>query len=244
MSDPLGEAAGGWRLESHDGRIELRSTQPSGAAEPGAVCVDFVGGKMGYSRRVPGSRLLFRAIGTGTGGSGGLPSVIDATAGLGRDAFLLACKGYRVMAIERSPIVAALLEDGMRRAMENPAVRETLDDRLRFVTGDARVILRELPPAERPDVVYVDPMFPARAKAAMVKKESVALRAVVGADQDAAELLDAARVAARRRVVVKRMRHAPPIAPGVVRTYEGKSVRFDVYSPAPDPGPRTPGLPD
>lgn len=232
MTDPVGDAAGGWRLEAREGRLELRSTR---AGEPGTVCVDFVGGKMGYSRRVPGSRLLFRAIGSGGGRSGGLPSVIDATAGLGRDAFLLACRGYRVMAIERSPIVAALLEDGIKRALADPAVRETLGDRLRFVTGDARVLLRQLLASEAPDVVYLDPMFPARAKAAMVKKESIALRAVVGADEDAAELLDAARAVARRHVVVKRMRLAPPIAPGVIRTYEGKSVRFDIYRPNPEP---------
>lgn len=219
MSHPPPSSA--WRLVTSEGRLELRPTNPGG---PGAVYVDFVGGPLGYSRRVPGERLLFRAVGK-------VESVIDATAGLGRDAFLLACKGYRVTAIERSPTIAALLEDGMTRAMSDPGVCQAMGDRLRVVRADARVFLRELPSAETPDVVYLDPMFPPRAKSAKVKKESIALRDVVGSDEDSAGLLEAARAIARRHVVVKRMLHAPPIAPGVTRSYEGKSTRFDVYPP-------------
>ena len=221
MSDPN---PADWRLVMGEGRLELRSTRAGGA---GAVCVDFVGGNMGYRRRVPGSVLLFRAVGF----RGGPPRVVDATAGLGRDAFLLACRGCTVTAVERSPVIAALLEDGMSRAMADPEVREALGGRLRFVMGDARDVLRQLPAGQSPDVVYLDPMFPPRTKSARVKKESIALRAVVGADADAAELLAVARAAARRHVVVKRMAEAPPIAPDVLRRYQGKTTRFDVYAP-------------
>ena len=213
-----------WQLVSDHGRLELHSTRPGG---PGSVYVNFVGGKMGYSRRVPGERLLFRAIGAE------MLSVIDATAGLGRDAFILACKGYHVTAIERSPIVCALLEDGLRRALADPSVCDALGGRLRFVHAEARDYLRGLPSAEAPDVVYLDPMFPPRRKAAQVKKESLALRAVVGGDEDAAELLAVARATARRHAVIKRMIDAPPLAPDVARSYKGKSTRFDVYAPAP-----------
>src|ERR1041384_889776 len=82
-------------------RLELRFLQPGG---PGPLCVDFVGGRLGYARRVNQSRLLFRAIGS----AGVRPTVLDATAGLGRDAFWLAWRGCRVTAIERSPILFAL----------------------------------------------------------------------------------------------------------------------------------------
>jgi 16S rRNA (guanine1516-N2)-methyltransferase len=204
-------------------RLELRSSQTAGSS---AVYVDFVHGALGYSRRVGGSRLLFRAIGS----VARAPNVIDATAGLGRDAFLLACKGHTVTAIERSPIIAALLQDGIKRALSDSDLREFLHARLRLVQADARVFLKDLPVEQAPDVVYLDPMFPPRTKSAMVKKEAIVLRAVVGGDEDAAELLEAARAVARRHVVVKRMRHAPPIAPGVARTYEGKTTRYDVYN--------------
>lgn len=223
MSDAAYEPRN-WQLIEAGGRLELQCTQAGG---PGAVFVDFVGGAMGYSRRVPGERLLFRAIGPVSKS----PFVIDATAGLGRDAFVLACHGHRVVAIERSPTIAALLEDGLRRAMQSAEVRAALGDRLRLVSGDARQVLRDWPAHDAPDVIYLDPMFPPRRKSALVKKEAIALRDVVGADDDAGELLDLARRIARRHVVVKRMRHAPPIAAGVARTYEGTSIRFDVHAP-------------
>lgn len=224
MTRPVSEDdAGRWRLVEADGRLELRTTEDG----PGPVFVDFVDGPLGYSRRVPGSRLLFQAVGIK---GGYLPTIIDATAGLGRDAFVLACRGCTVTAIERSPTIAALLEDGMKRAMADPSVRQALGGRLRFITADARDYLRAMPEPDRFDVVYLDPMFPARQKSAMVKKESMALRGVVGADGDAVDLLEAARKAARRRVVVKRMLHAPPIGPGATHSHRGKSTRFDVYA--------------
>lgn len=188
--------------------------------------MDFVGGKLGYSLRVLGALLLWKAV----AGRGGVRRVVDATAGLGRDAFLLACKGCEVTGVERSPIIAALLDDGLRRALADDRVGRVIGDRLRFIHADARHYLRALGPGDAPDVVYMDPMFPERAKSALVKKESQALRGVVGADDDAAELLAAARAVALRHVVVKRPRHAPPLAPDVTRACEGKSTRFDVYA--------------
>lgn len=223
MSSEL-QSSDEWHLAVTADRVELRSSQP-GRIRP--VYVDFIGGDLASSRRADGSRLLFHAIGR----LGATSTVIDATAGLGRDAFLLAHRGYRVTAIERSPIIATLLEDGIRRAMLVAELQEVFRDRFRLVVGDARTFLQQLAPAEAPDVVYLDPMFPPRTKAAKVKKESIVLRQIVGSDEDAGELLQAARAIARRHVVVKRMRYSPTIAPGVTRTYEGKSTRYDVYSP-------------
>ena len=45
--------------------------------------------------------------------------MLDATAGLGRDAFVLASLGCQVTLIERVPAVAALLENGIERALLN-----------------------------------------------------------------------------------------------------------------------------
>jgi 16S rRNA (guanine1516-N2)-methyltransferase len=222
-------------------QLELRTVHPSGF---GPVYVDFVGGSMGFSVRTGGTRLLFSAIGL----SGARPlTVLDATAGLGRDAFLLALKGCRVTALERSPVVAALLQDGLERARAVPelhlALRGTRADagstqdkagglNLRVVIADARAYLESLRPADAPDVVYLDPMFPPKKKSAEVKKEMRVLRRVVGDDPDAAELLDVARRVARRHVVVKRMRLATPLGPDPTRTYPGQSTRYDVYAAA------------
>ena len=171
----------------------------------------------GRSRREP----LARALGART------RTVIDATAGLGQDAFLLACLGYRVTAIERAPVLAVLLRDGLARAAADPVQRNALGDRLCVITGDARLLLREMTP---PDAVFLDPMFPPkRRKSALARKEIQIIRRVVGDDPDALELFAVARASARERVVVKRPTSAPPLAPRPSMSYVSKLVRYDVY---------------
>lgn len=216
------DAAGGVRLVVTARRLELRLNRPDA---PGPVYVDFVGGPLGYSRRVNRLGLLFRAVGWHTGAR----VLVDATAGLAHDAFRLAYGGFEVVAIERSPVLGALIQDGIDRASAVEALRDVTDRRLRLVVGDARHVLPRLASATGPDVVYLDPMFPPKRKSALVKKDMRVLRAVVGDDDDAGELFAVARRVARRRVVVKRMRHAPPLAPDPTRVIKGKTTRYDVY---------------
>ena len=206
-----------------DDRLELR--EPQHRVAP--LFVDFVAGatahrrKSGQSRKQP----LARAIGIKGAGC----TVLDATAGLGRDAFLLACLGCTVTGVERSPILCALLADGLRRATESldPSLQAIIG-RLHFVHADARTYLMEDSKIAPPEVVYLDPMFPSRNKSALEGREIRVCRALVGADDDADELLHVARRVARRRVVVKRHRHAPPLdRPDFEIT--GRTVRYDVY---------------
>ncbi len=203
-------------------RLELQSSERGG---PGPLYVDFVGGAMGYARRRNRFGLLFQAIGFRSG----RPTVLDATAGLGRDAFRLAYHGCRVVALERSPVLAALLTDGVARALRDPDVQEQLADRLHVLQADARDYLRTLASTDAPDVVYLDPMFPPKKKSALVKVEMRTLRRLVGDDPDARELFDLARVVARQRVVVKRHRLAPPLAEKPTASLCDKTTRYDVY---------------
>ena len=156
------------------------------------------------------------------------PSILDATAGLGRDAFVLASLGCDVALIERQPLIAALLEDGLSRAQGDPLVGPIVA-RMRLLNGDAIALMRAWR-RDVPQVVYLDPMFPHRDKSALVKKEMRLFRPLVGDDDDAHSLLQAALDLASHRVVVKRPRKAPAIgdvAPGYV--LEGNSSRFDIY---------------
>lgn len=118
-------------------RLELCFPQRGG---PGPLYVDFVGGPLGYARRVNRLGLLFQAVGFRSG----RPTVLDATAGLGRDAFRLAYHGCRVTAIERSLILFALLQDGLERAARVPEINEHLGDRLHLLHADARGFLQQL----------------------------------------------------------------------------------------------------
>jgi len=206
-------------------RLEIR---PTGDNLPGPVYVDFTGGALDYRRRFGGGRKqpLGRAVGLKANLT---PTVFDATAGLGRDAFILACLGCKVHLFERSPIVGALLEDGLYRGMADPAIGALIRSRMTLTTGDSRELLRELRHG-KPEVIYLDPMYPHRAKSALVKKEMRILRALVGDDQDSPDLLRMALQHAQKRVVVKRPKTATSIeGPRPSISISSKNSRFDVY---------------
>ena len=205
-----------------DGRLALKS--PQGRETP--LAVEFSGGKQGYrlaADRVRHERLV-KAL-------GGVPDqakqVIDATGGLGRDALVMAQAGFQVDIVERSPIVHAMLADGLARLQrEEPSLAQ----RLTLYQGDSVDRLQHCD--SKPWAIYLDPMFPQRQKSAAVKKDLLWLQQLEAAPSADGErdLLDAARTLADKRVVVKRPARAPALA-GQAPSYslDGKSVRFDVY---------------
>ena len=198
--------------------LELRNNRDP---QVGPVCVDFSHLDLRpYSPNLSRRQPLARALGKKA------RTVVDATAGYCQDALLFALMGYRTTAIERSPVVLALARDGLRRLTARAGI--TLDKRLRLIEGDGRVLLPSITPP--PEVIYLDPMFPPkRKKSAAVKKEMRLLRALVGDDSDAHELLEISRRVALDRVVVKRPDDAPPLAPDPSMSLAGKLVRYDVY---------------
>ncbi len=171
-------------------------------------------------------------------------TVIDATAGWGKDAWLLASLGCRVLAVERSSVVAVLLKDGLLRAGTRSP--QTLE-RLSVLAADSRDLLRRIAQAGqgssveglpeeaqgfvRPDVVYLDPMFAGAERRKTAEKYPMrVLRRLVGADGDARELFDCAMQAAGRRVVVKRpAKGSMDFGVKPVATHQGKGFCFDVY---------------
>ncbi|MDO3722934.1 class I SAM-dependent methyltransferase [Marinobacter sp. chi1] len=202
--------------------------QVTGKGAPGPVCVDFVAGKMGYRREHGGGvgQLVAKAVGMQK--TKAALHVLDATAGLGQDGFVLASLGCTVTLFERNPIIHALLADGLARAALNVDCAPIVE-RMTLMSGSSIDWLSEAGP-DAVDVVYLDPMFPHRDKSALVKKEMQVFRQVVGDDEDSAQLLAAALDCARYRVVVKRPRKAPSIEGTEPATVvEGKSSRYDIY---------------
>jgi 16S rRNA (guanine1516-N2)-methyltransferase len=210
--------------------------QERGPGAAGPVYVDFLSGPLAHRRRFGGGRnqALAKAIGLNRGSP---PRVLDVTAGLGRDAFVLACLGCQVEMVERSPVIAALLRDGLQRALADPEVGAIVRTRLNLRVSEGRVFMGELGKRQvqngyRPDVVYLDPMYPQRTKSALVKKEMRVLKAIVGEDNDASASLATALECTRRRVVVKRPRLAEPLeGPPPTVQIRSKTTRFDVYIP-------------
>lgn len=193
----------------------------------GGIYVDFVEGTMAHRRKFGGGRgeAVAKAVGIK---KDYLPDVVDATAGLGRDAFVLASIGCKVRMVERHPVVAALLEDGLKRAYLDADIGEWMQKRMTLIHASSAQALTEITPP--PDVVYLDPMYPHKAKSALVKKEMRVFQSLVGADEDADALLEPAITLAKKRVVVKRPDYAEPLnnqpAHANITT---KNHRFDIY---------------
>jgi 16S rRNA (guanine1516-N2)-methyltransferase len=221
---PYEDAEAEFALQVGDDGLQL---QQLGDDAPGPVRVDFIEGKAAHRRLFGGGsgQMIAKAVGIQPGVR---PRVLDATAGLGKDAFVLASLGCEMSLIERQPIIAALLEDGLARGVQDPDVGPIISQ-MRLLTGNSIELMRAWE-GEPPQVIYVDPMFPHREKTALVKKEMRLFRPLVGDDMDAPALLEAALALATHRVVVKRPRKAPCIeGPKPGYALDGKSSRYDVY---------------
>ncbi|WP_215406452.1 class I SAM-dependent methyltransferase [Vibrio gigantis] len=240
--DHLNDLATRWNLSQDESsefalvltseRLELRKVD-----EPklGAIFVDLVGGAVGHRRKFGGGKgqAIAKAAGLNKGAT---PTILDGTAGLGRDAFVLASLGCKVQMVERHPVVAALLDDGLQRAQQDPDIGGWVSERMTLIHASSHDALDKLsndPNFEQPDVVYLDPMYPHpenKKKSALVKKEMRVFQSLVGADLDADGLLEPAMKLASKRVVVKRPDYAAWLheqKPSMA--IETKKNRFDVY---------------
>lgn len=162
------------------------------------------------------------------------PTAIDATAGLGEDSLLLAAAGFEVQLYEQDETIAALLEDGLARAANDPRLAGIVA-RMHLTCGNSVSALQKITDSGvgAPDVVYLDPMFPERSKSASVKKKFQLLHHLEAPCANEEELLRAAIAAKPRKVVVKRPAKGALLA-GMKPGYSiaGKAVRYDVFTPA------------
>ena len=190
------------------------------------IHIDFLQGRTAYRLRRASIRneLLARAVGLAHATR---PSVIDATAGLGQDGFLLAKLGCEVTLLERSPVVAVILNDAIQRALSDSRLSHL---NIHFIQANAITYLNELSDDKKPDVIYLDPMYPHRNKSSLVKKEMQLLQKIVGVDHDTTELFNIALRRARRRVVIKRPYSAESLMSlKPHHIIQGQKHRFDVY---------------
>lgn len=233
-------ADGDFFLQLTPERLQLIQTDNH---SPGPIFTDFTAGQISHRRLFGGGKgqTIAKAVGLNKYAS---PLILDATAGMGKDAFVFASLGARVMLMERSPISAALLNDALQRAATDSTIAPIIE-RMSLIFADARQLtlnqetnlilfndLRTLQQKQlpRPDVVYLDPMFPHRKKSAQIKKEMLAFQSLIGDDQDSHELLNICRSIATKRVVVKRPVKAPFLdeqKPTLAMTM--KKHRFDIY---------------
>lgn len=173
---------------------------------------------------------LIRAMGKARG------LVVDATAGLGGDAFLIAAAGFGVVALERNALLAQMLADEVARVRRcGSQAHRSAAERMQVIHADSIDALAERSPslpwvADRPVAVLMDPMYPQDPSAtALAAKPIRVVRTLVGDDPDQRVLFDAARACSPGRIVVKRPHSATPLVQGPDLDFAGKLTRLDVY---------------
>ena len=208
-------------------RLELLN-----ANEPSvkAIFVDFEAGKNHHRRLYGGGKGKDFSKALGLQKFPGA-RIIDATAGLGGDAFVMAALGCEVTLLERNPVVQQLLSDGLARAdSSDDKDVQAIASKMRLVQQNATDYLDKLEADEYPQLIYLDPMVPSREKTALVKKEMRFFHDIVGKDEDSAELLETALTRSVERVIVKRPLRAETLNSRKVDfEIRGKTVRYDVY---------------
>lgn len=155
-------------------------------------------------------------------------TVVDATAGWGQDGLFMFRMGFQVLCIERSPVMAVLLQDAFTRLTDCAWVQNLNLAVPKLLHGNAIELLAVLETS--PDCVYLDPMFPPkRKKSALAKKSIQVLHQLIGQDEDKELLFQAALQATAKRVVVKSPDYAQPLGGKPQQSFQGKLVRYDVY---------------
>lgn len=212
-------------LNFADEFIELRDVN-----NKTSLHVDFISGSLAHRQQYGGGRgqAIAKAIGLKQGMQA--PSVVDATAGLAKDSFVMACLGCTITMLERSPIISQLVFDAIQRAESNATFNNILQQGFELINIQATEYLNNMAEKDRPDVIYLDPMYPERKKTALVKKNMQILQNLLGHDSDTSELIELALQKVKKRVVVKRPKGADAIGnnkPTMI--IESKKTRYDVY---------------
>ena len=181
----------------------------------------------GMLRRVTEGRLLHEMLVKATKTDVEGLVAVDATAGMGEDAFLIAANGYNVTLHEQNPVVALLLKDAIKRAKRQPILKD-IASRMHVVEGDSVDLLsKRLDPV---DLIYLDPMFPGRQKSGLIGKKLQLIQKMESPCSNEDSLFDAAISANPSKIIVKRPLKAPFLA-GRKPNYslDGKAIRYDCY---------------
>ncbi len=207
------------------------------------IHIDFLSGDLAHRQQYGGGRgqSIAKAVGLKQGVKP--PSVIDATAGLAKDAYVLACLGCPVTLLERSAVIAELIKDAINRAKDDEHFQSILNTGFSVINKSSIDYLTQLheksetdiedvmqPDVNYPDVIYLDPMYPDRKKSASVKKNMQILQSLLGKDEDTEALLNVSLKVAKKRVVVKRPKGADNLS-NINPTYQvnSKKTRYDIY---------------
>ncbi len=181
------------------------------------------------------------------------PCIFDATAGLGYDSLLFASEGARVISFERNPYIAFMTASSLMMARQSSELNE-VTSRISFICGDfvsymknANLCPRELESdfhinisflkdedpciLPTPDILYLDPMFPASKKNAAAKKKLQLIQQLEEPCDDENALFSAALSCSPSKIIIKRPLKGPYFADKKPHySLKGTSIRFDCFS--------------
>jgi len=202
----------------------------TGVDSLGPICCDFSGDTLQYRIKHGNNRSspLIRSI-TLSKKPANETTILDATGGLGTDAFVIAAQGFRVTVLESNPIVFQLLKDGIRRGLKDAEISHIVQ-RMEIKQVDAYKYFQDITEAEKSDIIYLDPMYPTKKRVkSNTKKEMSILRSLIGTSHDTYSMVESAKQAANHRVVLKRPFYSP-VDSKCDRTYKSASTHYDIYS--------------
>jgi len=146
--------------------------------------------------------------------------VLDATAGWGRDACLMAQHQCQVLMVEQNPVVHFLLQQALNTvSTECPLQPQNLilGNALETINAQQRLF----------DVIYLDPMFGWENKSARPAKDMQVLHRIT--HNTSMQSLAQAALGVCRRLVVKRDAKAQALLEGAHHNITEGVVRYDVY---------------
>ena len=172
---------------------------------------------------------IMRAV-TINGKSIGETHLLDATGGLGVDAFMFAAAGFKVTLLEKNVLVYALLVDAVQRAKQVPQLKSIMK-RISLHHCDSMDWFASHANQEgAPDVIYLDPMYPIESKMSAAPKKGMAIaRALTGKVDRADDLVRAAVMCAKENVVLKRPYYSVESI-GTLNAFKSRSLRFEVFT--------------
>ena len=158
--------------------------------------------------------------------------VLDGTAGLGEDSFLLAAAGWDVILCEHNEVIFELLRDTIERAQETEEISE-IANRMHPLFIDGVTACESVSAGTfdaHPNVIFLDPMFPKKTKNSLTNKKLQLFQKLESPCSTEEELFAAACKTNAAKVVVKRPVKGTYLAgKKPSHSIAGKTVRYDCY---------------
>jgi len=157
--------------------------------------------------------------------------ILDATGGIGLDAFFFAYMGMNVVILERDPMIFTLLQDGYHRGMQFDGLKDILE-RMNIINISMEEYLENLGDSSKPNVIFLDPTYPStKGKfSPFIKTTLRIIRFLVGPSSSTSSLLDISKKYAIEKVVLKlRLGDKAIETDGIIKVFKSRTESFYVY---------------